>query len=214
MRFPAPISRPAVWLGLLLMPVMAFGLLACGPRIVVPESPPVRVPPTIDLAELEQIGVVRFRVPASAEWSALATDKFVESARRDQGIVRMIDLGTSPSPELDLELGRERGVRTILAGDLTVSNTKPRVRIATDISSGNVSWSVEATLAVRLVEAESGASIWSRTASASRPVGGVALMGGQGVRIDAGPMREVYDELVDELVARVTTDFQERWVRR
>jgi len=214
MRTRTSSLKPALLAALAGLPVLCLGLLACGPRVVVPASPPVRVPPAIDLAQLEQIGVVQFRAPQGAALGDLATQRFVESARRDQGLVRMVDLGESPAPDDDLTLARERGVRTVLAGDLTVSRVRPRVRVASDLGSGSVSMSVEATLAVRLIEVESGASIWSRTASATRPVGSVGLFGGDGVVVDAGPAQEAYGAMVDELVERVTGDFHERWERR
>ena len=186
----------------------------CGPRVVVQEPPPVLVPPRVDLTGLEQIGVVQFRASEPSGLGDLVTRKFVESARRDQVLVRIVDLGPSPAPASDVALGREKGVRTVLAGDLTVARVRPRVRVASDLGSGSVSMSLEATLDVRMIEVESGASIWSRSARASRSVGDVGLYGRNGVVFVAADPETAYADLVDTLVEQVTGDFHARWVRR
>jgi hypothetical protein len=203
--------RTLVGAFLLVSAVLSSG---CGPRTVVQAAPPVLVPPRVDLAGLEQIGVVQFRASEGNGLGDLATQRFVESARRDQGLVRMVDLGTSPTPDRDVTLGRERGVRTVLAGELTVSKVRPKVRVASDLASGGVSMSLEATLAVRMIEVESGASIWSRSARATRSVGNVGVFGGKEVVFDAGDPEGTYVRLVDELVSQVTGDFHAQWERR
>ncbi len=172
------------------------------------------MPPRVDLAGLEQIGIVTFRASDGTGLGDLATQRFVESARRDQGLVRTIDLGTSPTPENDVALGRERGVRTVLAGDLTVSKVRPEVRVASDLASGGVAMSLEATLAVRMVEVGTGASIWSRSARATRSVRNVGVFGGKEVLFDAADPEGAYAQRVDDLVAQVTADFHARWERR
>lgn len=197
-----------------LLVVSVFLSSGCGPRTVVQAAPPVLVPPRVDLASLEQIGVLEFRSAEQEGLGGLATQRFVESARRDQGLVRMVELGPGRTPDADVALGRERGVRTLLTGEITVSRVRPRVRLATDLGSGTVDMSLEATLAVRLVEVETGASIWSRTARASRSVGNVGVYGHGDVVFDAGDSDGVYAQLVDSLVEQVTGDFHARWVRQ
>jgi hypothetical protein len=203
---------------LVLASTIAFGVLAalhCGPGR---QRVTVRVPPRVDLASLEQIGVVEFRSSSEDELGRLATERFAESARRDQGLVRMVDLGTEDAvlrslgksdwdPETYKTLGSEREIRTILLGELTLARQRPSVRVAPDLGSGSLSMKVKATLVVRLVEAESGAAIWSRTASAARSVGHLDVLGGEDVRIAAGDPNAAYGELVDHLVEQVTNDF-------
>lgn len=203
-------------LSLAALALVAVGLASarCGPSTTVVAPPPVLVPPRIDLSGLEQIGVVQFRTSEKVELGNLATQRFVESARRDQGLVRMVDLGRSPGPDTDVTLGREHGVRTVLAGELTISRVRPKVRVASDLGSGHLTMSLEATLAVRLIEVESGASIWSRSAKASRSVGNVGVYGHKDVVVDAGDPDGVYARLVDDLVEEVSDDFHARWVRR
>jgi len=178
--------------------------------------PAVRIPPRVDLSQHETIGVIDFRSPSNAELASLATERFTESARRDQGLVRMLDLGPSPSA-LDAEtyraLGREHGVQTILVGELTISKTRPSVRIDPSLRSGSVAALVEATLAVRLIEASSGASIWSGSARATDSVGQLSVLGGENVAVGADDKQSVYTALVDQLVEQATSDFHAHWTR-
>ena len=185
----------------------------------------VEVPPRVQLASLERIGVVEFRSPGQDDLGRIATRRFTESARRDQGLVRMLDLGaeeellqsvggTHWNPATFQALGNERDVRTILVGELTYSEVRPSFRVAPDLGSGSVSMQLRATLAVQLVEAESGASIWSRSASASRSLGNLDVRDPGDVRVRAGDPESVYAALLEDLIPRVTDDFHVHWVRR
>jgi len=170
----------------------------------------------VDLSQHETIGVIDFRSPSNVELASLATERFTESARRDQGLVRMLDLGPSPSA-LDAEayraLGREHGVQTILVGELTISKTRPSVRIDSSLRSGSVAAIVEATLAVRLIEASSGASIWSGSARATDSLGQLNVLGGENVAVGTGDKQSVYTALVEQLVEQATSDFHAHWTR-
>ena len=54
----------------------------------------VLVPPRIDLSAHELIGVIDFGASTEGELGPLATRRFTEAARRDQGLVRIVSLGT------------------------------------------------------------------------------------------------------------------------
>ena len=121
-----------------------FATIACGPAR---ERVTVRIPPRVDLASLEQIGVVEFRSSTENDLGRLATQRFADSARRDQGLVRMVELGTEDDVFRSLgrngwdqdtyrTLGTERDLRTILIGELTLSKARPSVRVAPDRSGG------------------------------------------------------------------------------
>jgi len=185
----------------------------------------VRIPPRVDLAQLDVIGVVEFDSPSDGELGPLATRSFTDEARRDQGLIRIAGLGSSSEALDSVEkdawnsdtfkaLGTEHGVRTILTGTLTISDARPSVRIAPTLESGSVSALINATLAVQLVEASSGASIWSSSASASQSVGHVSLLEGKDFVLDAKDPERVYGQLVAALVEQVTRDFKATWVRR
>lgn len=206
---------------------LELGVLLAVVSVVVPgcaHHETVMVPPRIDLAQHEMIGVIEFDSSSDGELGTLATRRFTESARRDQGMVRIVGFGstdealatvdrTELDPEAFRTLGRERGVRTILVGELTISNIRPDLQIGPSLRSGSLSAEVDATLAVQLIEVETGASIWSRSASATQSVGHVSVFGGKQFAFDASDPERAYGGLVDTLVAQVTRDFQARWER-
>ncbi|MHC4992446.1 MAG: hypothetical protein ACYTGC_15850 [Planctomycetota bacterium] len=184
----------------------------------------VMLPPRIDLTQHELIGVVEFDSSEEAELGTFATQRFTEEARRDQGLVRIVEVGSEDEAlasvgrnEMDSEtykaLGRQHGVQTILLGRLTVSNVRPNVRIA-NLSSGTLSAQVDATLAVQLIETATGASLWSSSASATQNVGQLSVFEGGDVVFGAEDPERAYGDLVNVLVAQVTRDFRVTWERR
>lgn len=204
--------------------VMVIALAGCSGSSK-PAKVTYRVPPRIDLSDHEMIGVVEFRTDEDGELGSLATRRFTESAREDQGLVRMIGFGSEKDAArsvgksvLDTEaykaLGDERGVRTIVVGELTVSEIRPDVRISGALDGGSVSAKVDVTLAVQMIEAATGASIWSRSARATRSVGHVGMYKGGQFVFDAEDPEAAYGELVNGLVSEVTRDFHATYVRR
>jgi hypothetical protein len=194
----------------------------CGGRQTVQK---VHVPPRIDLKEHELIAVVGFDSSNRGELGPLATRRFIELARRDQGMVRIVEFASQEdalrsvghsewNTDAVRALGSEHGIRTLIAGDLTISDIKPQFQVSAMFRSGDVSARLDATLAVRMIETATGASIWSRTGNASREVGHVSVLGGGGFTFDADDPEQAYGDLVDALVGQVTRDFRATWERR
>ncbi len=73
---------------------------------------------------------------------------------------------------------------------------------------------VDASLTVQMIEAATGASIWSRSATVTMRVGAVSVLGGRDVIFDADDPERAYGALVNALVERVTQDFRVSWVRK
>jgi hypothetical protein len=189
-------------------------------------NPPARrvwVGPRIDLKPYETIGMVEFTSSSKGRLAGLATRRFAEAARRDQDMVRMVDVGSRGAalasvgrdqwdPDSLRAIGRKHGVRSMFVGTLTISSVRPALSVSTFFKSGQVTAQVDATLEVQMIESETGASIWSRSASATRSVGQVTVYGGKEFAFDADDPDNAYGDLVDFLVSRVTQDFHGRWV--
>jgi len=184
----------------------------------------VMIPPRIDLTQHELIGVVEFDSSEEGELATLATQRFTEEARRDQGMVRIVEIGSENEALSSVgrnkmgsdtykAIGQKHGVRTILRGKLTVSNVRPNVSIA-NLTSGSLSADVDATLVVQLIETSTGASLWSSSASASKNVGQLSVFEGGDFVFGAEDPEDAYGDLVNALVAQVTNDFRARWERR
>lgn len=191
---------------------LTWGTLGCG------STTWVERPPRIDLARHEILGVIEFSSSADGSLAAYTTREFIEQMRTDQGMVRIVELG--PEEEVLEALGLERldreafqaigerhGLTTIVAGRLDVSNVRPKIDIQSGFSGLSAGADVDADLGVRMIECGSGASVWSRSAEATRTVGHVSVGGGS-FDFDADDPERAYGELVRFLVDRVTADFK------
>ncbi len=177
----------------------------------------VTYPPRIDLTKHELIGVLEFSSPDEKELASMVTARFVESARSDQGLVRMVTLSserTKPDTARLRELAHEHGLQTIVLGDLRISKVRPSVSISDALSSANVSGAIEGTLDVQIIEPATGASLWSASARSRETVGNVSVQVFKAVGFDAVSPDSAYAALVDTLVAQVTRDMRSSWERR
>ena len=105
-------------------------------------------------------------------------------------------------------------MNTIFTGELIISDIRPAIRISSDLGNMGVAADVDATLNVEMVETASGASIWSRSASVTKRVGEVSLLGSRDVVFDADNPERAYGELIDALVVAVSGEFRATWERR
>ena len=167
----------------------------------------VMVPPRIDLQRHELLGIIEFSSNQEGELGPLATQRFMEEVRRDQGLVRIVELGTEEEALRDVgerrlgpsayrELGREYEVATIFTAYLEVSDIRPAISISSDLRNLGATADVDATLTVQMIE----------TAS--------SVLGGSDVAFDADDPEDAYGDLVAALVQHVTTDFKVTWARR
>ena len=111
----------------------------------------VTVPPRIDLTQHDTIGVIDFTTTARGELGPFTTRRFTELARRDQGLVRIIEFGSESealssvgenefSTETLKALGKKHGVRTIITGELTISEVKPDIRAELEALVQTLAW--------------------------------------------------------------------------
>jgi hypothetical protein len=181
----------------------------------------VMVPPRIDLKAHEVIGVVQFNCSSQDELGPFATQRFTDAARQDQGMVRIVSLGTES--EILEAVGRDRldpaaykaagakyGVQTLVTGNLVFSEVRPKVSIGHSLTQIGVAADVQATLTVQMVEAVSGASLWSRSAAATERIGG-ASFSKRNVDLAVDDPQNAYSRLVNNLVDAVTPEFRPTW---
>ncbi len=200
--------------------VLAFA--ACSLAVVVVAGCAARyrtvmVPPRIDLTQHEIIGVAPFDSTNEGQLGPLATRRFTDLARRDQGLVRMmeVDLGAGErTPAAYRELGQRSGTRTLFVGSVEVSDIRPELSVSRMLESGSLTANVDATLKVDLIETGTGASIWSASSRATRTIGHITVFGGRRFAFDAEDPERAYGALIDALVGQVVSDFQARRVRQ
>ena len=207
------VRSPAVCL------LVALGLLlGCSAK-----PPPVRVPPRIDLTQWGRIGVVGFS-GASPELASLATREFVAMLQSAQPGVPILELGAAPRvlaevgrAELDFEAGRAIGERfrvdAVFTGTLEVGEPKPSVRVGRSLSSLHARADVSGELAAKLLETGAGATVWSRSSTATAGVARVGVREGALPSFGATDPAQLHGDLVRRLVSELGPDFHSRWQR-
>lgn len=198
------IVRPFQPIGIALVALLA--LAGCSSKRVL-------VPPAVALAPHATLGIVAFTAEGSrGELAPLATQRFLASVLAAQPGNPILELGAVSGP-IDAaaarRLGSEQNVRSVIAGHLVVSNVKPRVAVL-----GGVRASAEATVAltVRILSAETGATVWTRSARITEAIANLGMVDGQAV-FGAQDAEEAYGALVERLVREVTYDFRSTWVK-
>jgi hypothetical protein len=199
------------------MIVISITMISCGKKVM--------VPPRIDLSEYQVLGIIEFTTEKGGELAPLATRKFMEAARKDQGVIRIIELGTEEEvlakinhTKLDQaayqEIGDVFNVNTVIVGQLTVSDVIPDISIAPVFGNMRFTAKVNASLAAQMIETGSGATIWNRSGSATEQVGDVSIWGMREFAFDAEDPERAYGKLIDALVNKVARDFQVTWERQ
>ena len=161
--------------------------------------------------------MIQFSSPDERELASLITARFMESSRHDQGVVRMVPLGAEgrrPDAARLRQLASEHGLRTIVLGDLRVSEVRPSLSVSQSLSSASVSGTIEATLTVEMIEPATGASLWSASGRTRETLGSLRVQGVKNVDFDAAAPESAYTAMVDALVSQVTRDLRGSWERR
>jgi hypothetical protein len=186
-----------------------------------PERPAEYVPPRLDLARFQTLGIAEFSGGTKSGMGAMATEEFLAAIHAAQPGTPMLELGAvaglgrgAPAPEAVRTLAQREHVDAVFVGEVVETKTKPRVEIGPDLASGSVASERKAKITVRLVDGASGASVWSATSERTIPV--VSANGAFGAlpNVHTTPVDEAREILVRDLVNDVTLDFRPQWVRR
>ncbi len=194
--------------------VIIFG---CGPKVM--------VPPAIDLLEYEVLGLVTFTSNVEGNLNEYTTQKFLEAITEDQIGVKIIELGTQEEilPEIGKDrinadaikaIGEKYNVTAVIVGDLDVSDIRPMVDLLALAKLIRFSAEVDATLTVRMVETEDGATVWTDSGTGTEEVAHVGIISGDIFSFDATNPDEAYGDLVERLVREVTRDFRVTYRRK
>jgi hypothetical protein len=184
----------------------------------------VLIPPRVDLKNYEAVGLIQFSSNAKGNLQPFVTQKFLQSVQSAQPGIRVLELGTESAvlesvqhSQMDIEavkaIGQKYNVKGLIAGNLKVTDVKPKLQVLTIIKSMGVQAEIQAALTVRLFETQSGATVWTRSSNDRRTVGHVSLTGDI-VDFSAKDPEEAYGELAKSLVYRITDDFWSHWERQ
>ncbi|MGB9596186.1 MAG: hypothetical protein ACPL7B_07880 [Candidatus Poribacteria bacterium] len=198
---------------LIFLSIFSFFILGCGPKVL--------IPPEVDIAKYNPVGLITFKSNAKGKLGDFVTLKFLDEISRSQKDAKIVELGYEDNvlksldrqtldPTVIQMLGDKYKLKAVITGDLNVSDIKPKVSITSIITSMRVKAEVQATLIVRLIETKSGATIWSNLAEDKKSVASVSIFSKNDIVFDAQDPGEAYGDLANSLIKAVTEDLKPR----
>jgi hypothetical protein len=185
----------------------------------------VLLPPKIELKAYRNIGVIEFSTNAENNLRQFVTQNFIQNVQSAQPGIRILEIGSEKlvlksvhRSEIDLKtiksIGDEYNVDALILGHLQVSEIKPDVKIYSVPQAVSAKVYVEAALQTKILETNSGATLWTKANSGKVSVAKLNLAMKGPFNISASDPKEKYGKLVPELVYANTSDFRSRYEYR
>lgn len=196
----------------------------CSHTAVVP-TVLVQVAPRMDLRSYGTIGIVEFSTNSDLSLNSYATLQFQEAVQQANPGLPILELGnratvlaavgaTQFNAEAITRIGKMYGVRAVFLGEIAYSQPKTDVRLtAVNKLEGGVRTEIRGDMSTKLMETQSGASVWSSSAWAKRQISNFRVSTQHGVSAsvkDADPRKE----MVPALIGHLTDDFRPTFVRQ
>jgi hypothetical protein len=192
---------------------LALGIVSCASHYVVD-------PPAVDLAPDGPLGLITFSVlNARGDLDEIATQSFLQHVTAAQR-VPVLELGRLDAvlsktgakaldPATAKAIGQSFEVKSFFHGEVRISRVKRQVDL-TGVLTGNlaVRASFDIDVTVRLVSAETGATLWTRAASRNGTLGMVTM------GVDQVPSFGMTDRdremmnLIRDIMHQLTWDFR------
>jgi hypothetical protein len=215
-------KRNGVRIGSCAIAAAWMGLAACANHVVAPPPVEIVVPPVVDLRGFGKVGMIELSSNARGNLQQFATQKLIETIQSAQPGTRILELGNEERvvgsvqrKELSFEaiqaIGKRYGVDALLVGRLEVTDVKPTVQLSTFLKSMSAQADVEASLSARLLETESGATLWTNSAKTRETVAHAQVIRHGPADFGARDPKDAYGRLVHVLVKRITEDFYVRY---
>jgi hypothetical protein len=183
----------------------------------------VLVPPKVELKAYHSIGVIEFSTNAEDTLKPFVTQNFIQNVQSAQPGTRILELGDEEqllrslgqnrlNPETIQSIGRKYNVDAVILGHLQISTIKPKINVFTAAKALNAKAYIEAALRTRILETDSGATLWTRATTGKTQVARINLMEGGPISFGVSDPKEKYGKLVPNLVYVNTHDkFLERF---
>jgi hypothetical protein len=185
----------------------------------------VRVPPRVELKAYHRIGVIEFSTNAEDTLKPYVTQNFIQNVQSAQPGTRILELGDEEqllravghsrlNPETIQSIGRKYNVDAIILGHLQVSTIKPKINVFTAAKALSAKAYIEAALRTRILETDSGATLWTKATTGKTQVARINLMEDGPVSFGISDPKEKYGKLVPNLVYVNTHDFRSTYEYR
>lgn len=194
------------------------------------------IPPEVELRTYDCIGIINFECNVAGNMDECMTRRFVVTVETYQEGVVIIALGDKQevlaslgleqmSPEAIREIGRKYKVDAVFSGDIYVAEIWPLQPIdpqaprwlrpkpasgKTDVRGKSVNALVNASLEVRLWDAQTGRREWRGLTQDEEMVREVKILQDGTARFDAEHDPEAFWDLASLLIKDVTVDFKIR----
>ena len=185
----------------------------------------VLIPPKVELKAYHNIGVIEFSTNAEDTLKPYVTQNFIQNVQSAQPGTRILELGgqeqllramghSQLNPETIRSIGKKYNVDAVILGHLQVSEIKPKINVFADAKALNARAYIEAALSTRILETNSGATLWTRATTGKTQVARINLMEGGFISVGVSDPKEKYGKLVPEMVYVNTADFRSRYEYR
>jgi hypothetical protein len=185
----------------------------------------VLIAPRVELKAYHNIGVIEFSTNAEDTLKPYITQNFIQNVQSAQPGTRILELGDQEqllrsigrsklNPETIKSIGKMYNVDAVILGHLQVSEIKPNIKVFTAAKALNAKAYIEAALRTRILETDSGVTLWTRATTGKTQVARINLMEGGPISFGVSDPKEKYGKLVPELVYVNTTDFRSRYEYR
>lgn len=215
--FQRPPGTWANWLSLFLF-LTAF--LGCA------KTTTVYVPPRVDLAGYERVGIIGFSSNQDPELDRYVTEQFQNQIQGSQPGVRILELGsrqqvlqavggTELDPATIRKIGQHYRVQALFHGDIQYSDIQTDLSLSEGAGlSAGFNAHLEATLSAKLRETDSGATAWGDSVTFRRKLGSAGFQEGGEIRWGIRAEQDPHRKLVPDMAHAVTEDFRGSYERR
>jgi hypothetical protein len=204
--------------------LLVAALVAAGTGCSNTRTVRVAVPPRMELRNYPTVGLVGFSSNARNGLDRVATERFLRAVQAAQPGTRVVELGSEQqvlasvgahgwSRETLRAVKEQHGVDAVVIGRLDLQKDKPEVSFSTMIKRVDVRQDVNAELTARVVETETGATMWTDSARCTTNLANGSF-GEHSGGFSAKDADETYGQMVDGLVYRVTDAFRVHYVTR
>ncbi len=206
--------------------VLLVLLFGCGPKL--------RIPPKVDLARYERVGLISFCCNAEGNIHHYLTRSFLLALRSHQKQANIIELGDEEevtqsvqaeeiNPEAIRKIGRKYNVDVVITGNLKIIEVRPLFKLQrggarpvagkSQIQGTRACADVKALAIAMLWETEYGGTFWRVSAHGEQMVDQVTVISEQKVIFDAKDPYKAFSDLVNPMIKNLCEDFRVKYVR-
>ena len=179
-------------------------------------------PPRVDLSRFGTLGLVEFQSGSFDGFGASVSRDYLAALQAAQPGTPVLELGDERhvlgevgghgfDPDTVRAIGAKYHVDALVVGALDAQRVAPNVSFDSAVRWMTASAVLEGSLHVRILDAKSGATLWSNLSRSREEVARMNVNGGGISGVGATPPDEARQRMVERMVQRSTDDFWAHW---